>query len=82
MVLSGKVKFYGPGDILIAEFGKHEGILIPAGAEYWFEASGDEPLEILQMAGFDTNVKLERVDAAPIKLEPGSVNVEVITKSV
>ncbi|MBX9759282.1 MAG: cupin domain-containing protein [Beijerinckiaceae bacterium] len=82
MVLSGKVKFYGPGDVLIAEFGKHEGILIPAGSEYWFEASGDEPLEILQMAGFDTNVKLERVDAAPVKLEPGSVNVEVITKQV
>ena len=82
MVLKGRARFYGPEDVVRGEFGPHEGILIPAGAEYWFEASGDEPLEILQMAGFDTNVKLERVDAAPLKLEPGSVNVEVITKSV
>jgi mannose-6-phosphate isomerase-like protein (cupin superfamily) len=82
MVLAGKVKFYGPGDVLIGEFGKHEGILIPAGAEYWFESSSEEPLEILQMAGFDKNVKLERVDAAPVKLEPGSVQIDVITKTV
>jgi mannose-6-phosphate isomerase-like protein (cupin superfamily) len=81
MVLEGKVKFYGPGDVLIGEFGKHEGILIPAGAEYWFESSSEEPLEILQMAGFDKNVKLERVDAAPVKLEPGSVKIDVITKT-
>lgn len=81
MVLAGKVKFYGPGDVLIGEFGKYEGILIPAGAEYWFESSSEEPLEILQMAGFDKNVKLERVDAEPLKLEPGSVKVDVITKT-
>jgi mannose-6-phosphate isomerase-like protein (cupin superfamily) len=78
-VLSGKVKFYGPGDVLIGEFGKHEGILIPRGAEYWFESSGDEDLEILQMAGFVKGVKVERIDAAPQKLDVASVKVDVIT---
>lgn len=76
MVLAGRVKFYGPGDVLIGEFGKHEGILLPRGAEYWFESSGEETLEILQMAGFEKGVKVERVDVAPIKLEPGSVEVK------
>lgn len=81
-VLSGKVKFYGPGDVVIGEFGKHEGILVPRGAEYWFESSGDEDLEILQMAGFEKGVKVERLDAAPLKLEVGSVKVDVITNVV
>jgi mannose-6-phosphate isomerase-like protein (cupin superfamily) len=76
MVLAGRVKFYGPGDELIGEFGRHEGILIPRGAEYWFESSGDEDLEILQMAGFEKGVKVERVDVSPIKIEPGSVEIK------
>jgi mannose-6-phosphate isomerase-like protein (cupin superfamily) len=63
-VLSGKVTFYGPGDVVIGEFGKHEGILVPRGAEYWFESSGDEDLELLQMAAFEKGVKVERLDAA------------------
>ena len=29
MVLAGRVRFYGPGDVVIGEFGKHEGVLIP-----------------------------------------------------
>jgi mannose-6-phosphate isomerase-like protein (cupin superfamily) len=45
-VLSGKVKFYGPGDVEIGEFGKHEGILVPRGAEYWFESSGAAPQKL------------------------------------
>jgi mannose-6-phosphate isomerase-like protein (cupin superfamily) len=81
MVLEGRVKFYGPGDVLIGEFGQHEGILIPAGVEYWFESSGDVPLQILQMAAFDPNVKTARVDAAPQKFAVGEVPVDVITKN-
>ena len=65
MVLAGRVRFYGPGDVVI-EFGKHEGVLIPRGEQYWFEsASDDEELEILQMAGFEKGAKIERVDAEP-----------------
>ena len=81
MVLAGKVKFYGPGDVLIGEFARHEGILIPRGAQYWFESSGDEPLEILQMAAFEKGVKVERVDVAPQKIDPDSVQVDVITET-
>jgi len=78
-VLSGKVTFYGPGDVVIGEFGKHEGILVPRGAEYWFESSGDEDLELLQMAAFEKGVKVERLDAAPQKLDVDSVKIDVIT---
>ena len=82
MVLRGKVKFYGPGDVEIGEFGQHEGILIPRGAQYWFESSDpSEELEILQMAAFEKGVKVERVDMAPQKLEVGTVDIEVITKT-
>ena len=80
MVRAGRVKFYGPGDVLIGEFGKHEGVLVPRGAEYWFESSGDEDLEILQMAAFEKGVKVERVDAEPLKLDPDSVEIKDLQK--
>ncbi len=79
MVLAGKVKFYGPGDVLIGEFGKHEGILVPRGAQYWFESSGDEDLEILQMAAFEKGVKTQRVDVEAQKFEVGAVDAQIIT---
>lgn len=79
MVLAGKVKFYGPGDVLIGEFGKHEGILVPRGAQYWFESSGEEELEILQMAAFEKGVKVTRNDVTPQKLDVAQVDVEIIT---
>jgi mannose-6-phosphate isomerase-like protein (cupin superfamily) len=53
-VLRGRVKFYGPGDALIAELGPEEMISIPGGARYWFETSGAEDLEILQCVYFDS----------------------------
>ena len=81
MVLAGCVKFYGPGDVLIGEFGKHEGILIPRGEQYWFESSGDEDLEILQMAAFEMGAKVERVDVEKQKFAVGSVGINVITET-
>ncbi|NDG45361.1 MAG: hypothetical protein EBY36_11835 [Gammaproteobacteria bacterium] len=82
MVLSGRVRFYGPGDVVIGEFGKHEGILIPRGEQYWFEsASDDEELEILQMAAFEKGTKVERVDAEAQKLKVGSVEVREVTET-
>ena len=78
-VLAGKVKFYGPGDVLIGEYAKHEGILIPAGLEYWFESSDpDEALEILQMAGFEKGVKATRNDVSAQKLDPATVTFQDI----
>jgi oxalate decarboxylase/phosphoglucose isomerase-like protein (cupin superfamily) len=53
MVLKGKVKFYGPEDVLIGEYGLHEGLITPRFSRYWFENSGDEDLELLQVAAND-----------------------------
>jgi mannose-6-phosphate isomerase-like protein (cupin superfamily) len=62
-VLKGNVRFYGPGDAVIAELGPHEGITIPGGARYWFETTGAEDLEILQMVAYDrASGKAERIN--------------------
>ncbi len=70
LVLSGKVRFYGAGDVVLADLGRHEGILIPRGFSYWFGSIGDERLEILHVGAKaqdvkDINVKPLRVKAAP-----------------
>jgi mannose-6-phosphate isomerase-like protein (cupin superfamily) len=52
MVLSGRARFYGPGDVVRGEFGPKEGLLQPAGARYWFESCGDDHLELLQIKTF------------------------------
>jgi len=52
-VLTGKARFYGPNDEIIAECGPHEGLIIPHYARYWFEKAGDEDLEILLVQGFN-----------------------------
>ena len=49
MVLKGGARFYGVGDTLIADLGPNEGILLPGGSRYWFEKTGNEDLEILQI---------------------------------
>lgn len=56
-VLSGKVRFYGEGDKVLAELGPREGIHIPRGFYYWFESTGDEVLELLQVEAIDLTVK-------------------------
>jgi mannose-6-phosphate isomerase-like protein (cupin superfamily) len=57
MVLKGRARFYGPGDVLIGEFGPHEGTITPRYSRYWFENIGDEELEILQVAAFSEGAK-------------------------
>jgi mannose-6-phosphate isomerase-like protein (cupin superfamily) len=70
-VLSGRVRFYTVGDEVIGEFGRHEGVLLPRGFPYWFEAVGDEPLELLQVEASsramlsDDDVKADRVNHTP-----------------
>jgi len=61
-VLSGRARFYGEGDKLIADLGPHEGVLIPRGLPYWFEAAGDEVLELLQVESVDKRVESRRID--------------------
>jgi mannose-6-phosphate isomerase-like protein (cupin superfamily) len=71
MVLKGRVRFYGPGNAVLGEFGPHEGIIMPRNAQYWFESVGDDVLEILQVVAFDRGVKNRRVDVEPQKFEVG-----------
>jgi mannose-6-phosphate isomerase-like protein (cupin superfamily) len=53
-VLGGKARFYTTGDEFIAELGKHDGILIPRGFPYFFEAVTEEgPLEIFLVEAGD-----------------------------
>ncbi|MCH7482566.1 MAG: cupin domain-containing protein [Chloroflexi bacterium] len=64
MVLAGQARFYGYGDVVIAEPAKHEGVNIPRGVPYWFEAISDEPLEILHITATDPTATNERVNYA------------------
>jgi mannose-6-phosphate isomerase-like protein (cupin superfamily) len=57
MVLKGRVRFYGPDDVLIGEFGPHEGTITPRYSRYWFENVGDEDLEILQVSAFSEGAR-------------------------
>ncbi len=51
-VLKGRVRFYGPDDVVIGEFGPMEGTITPRFSRYWFENCGEGDLEILQVAAF------------------------------
>lgn len=53
MVLSGRVRFYGEGNVLLGDFGPREGVMIPRGCPYWFENVEDEIAELLQVEAFD-----------------------------
>jgi mannose-6-phosphate isomerase-like protein (cupin superfamily) len=65
MVIKGRVKFYGPGDKLIGEYGPMEGLITPAGARYWFEKASDEDLELLQVASYEQDAsKARRISVA------------------
>src|SRR4051794_6580726 len=49
VVLDGEAIFYSAGDKVIAELGRNESIMIPAGAPYWFKAGPGKPLVILHV---------------------------------
>lgn len=65
MVMKGRATFYGEGDVLVAELGPNEGVLIPRGVQYWFESSSPEILEILQVESIDKTIKNMRIDYQP-----------------
>jgi mannose-6-phosphate isomerase-like protein (cupin superfamily) len=67
-VLNGRARFYGEGDKLIAEVGQHEGVFVPRNVKYWFEAAGDEVLELLQVEAIDKRVKNTVTRHAPKKV--------------
>jgi mannose-6-phosphate isomerase-like protein (cupin superfamily) len=66
-VISGKARFYSDETTVAGELGPMEGILIPRGCKYWFEAVGTETLELLQVEcstkSFDTQQAMaDRID--------------------
>jgi mannose-6-phosphate isomerase-like protein (cupin superfamily) len=65
-VLSGRARFYGEGDVVLAELGKNEGMLIPRGFPYWFESASDEPLEIMRVGATAQNEKPGRINYTPL----------------
>ena len=69
-VLSGKIRFYGPGDEVIADCGPMEGVIIPRNARYWFDNIGDGDAEVMLVQGFHLPgaEKSGRTDSSPRKL--------------
>jgi mannose-6-phosphate isomerase-like protein (cupin superfamily) len=61
-VLRGSVKWYGDGDALVATLNQHDGVLVPRGTPYWFEQTGDEPLELLHVTSTDPAFAEKRRD--------------------
>ena len=51
-VLSGRIRFYGPEDVVISECGPMEGVIIPRNARYWFENIGEGEAEVMLVQGF------------------------------
>jgi mannose-6-phosphate isomerase-like protein (cupin superfamily) len=72
-VLKGRGRFYSDETTLAGDLGPGEGIIIPRGVKYWFEAAGDEPLEILQVECSDKAIRTheelmaDRNDFTPMK---------------
>lgn len=52
MVLKGRVRFYGPNEAVLGEYGPHEGLLLPENARYWFKSVGADDAWLLQIAGY------------------------------
>ena len=70
-VLAGRARFYTDDDVVVADLGPKEGVLIPRHFRYWFESSGDEELEILQFEASDRSFSShkelldDRIDYTP-----------------
>jgi len=83
-VLKGRARFYTTGDEVIGDLGANEGVLIPRGYPYWFEAVGDDELHVLQVeastkpmpaADGIRDFSSDRVDHAPRVRTPGTAYV-------
>jgi mannose-6-phosphate isomerase-like protein (cupin superfamily) len=72
-VIKGRVRFYGPDDHVIGEFGPMEGTISPAYSRYWFENIGDGDLEIMQVAALhERSDSTGRTDVTPQRYKIGS----------
>jgi mannose-6-phosphate isomerase-like protein (cupin superfamily) len=74
LVLDGEATFYTEEDRVVAELGRNEFVMIPAGAPYWFKATGDEPLVVLHLTARNPQFKgSNRVDYEPYREKPGEI---------
>ena len=48
IVLQGSARYYD-ADGGTTDVGKHEGVMLPAGTYYWFEATSEEPLVLVRI---------------------------------
>jgi mannose-6-phosphate isomerase-like protein (cupin superfamily) len=85
MVVGGRVRFYNDVNNVLGEFGKYEGVLIPKGYKYWFEAIGDEPLEMVQIEAADlafSDVKKRRIDYTPKTRKDSDLRIDGVVRTV
>jgi mannose-6-phosphate isomerase-like protein (cupin superfamily) len=68
-VLAGHAAFYGKDNERV-EVSRDDGVIIEVAVPYWFEALGDEPLEILRVAAKDPAVKPRYSDPVPAGRAP------------
>jgi mannose-6-phosphate isomerase-like protein (cupin superfamily) len=55
-VLSGRARFYGRGNKMFAEVGPNEGVLVPRGEPYAFEAV-DQEVQMIAIDAIDTTAE-------------------------
>lgn len=68
LVLAGRARFYGRADQVVADIGPYEGVHVPRGFQYWFESTGDVPLELVHVSAVALGEKgVVRVDVKPRK---------------
>jgi mannose-6-phosphate isomerase-like protein (cupin superfamily) len=71
VVLDGEALFYGEGDQLVAQLGRNETIMIPAGTSYWFKAGTEKPLVILHIVCIrEGYTRASRIDHQPREHQP------------
>jgi mannose-6-phosphate isomerase-like protein (cupin superfamily) len=73
MVLRGRARFFGRGNVTLGELGPHEGILIPRTIQYGYESMAAEDLELLQVLALDRRGPVSRRDHAPKEYDRGEV---------
>ncbi len=62
LVLNGRARFYTTDDVVAAEIGQFEGLVIPRETPYWFESASDENLVILRFGAQAQNEPARRID--------------------
>lgn len=69
VILQGQARFHQP-DAEPVLLGKHEGILMPAGAYYEFESCGGEPLVMLRVGASSGSDNDDRLDLEGKPIHP------------